>query len=195
MLEELDDRQLVLRCRNREEDAFRVLLGRYEAYIYTICSRMTGSRQDALEMVQEAMIRAVLGLDRYQINRPFKPWLRQVVVNTGINFLRRREPEALSLDADPEGEDGLYRVLNNSSPAGDPAVWLERMEQRRTLRAAMAELPADARLALHLRHEEGLSYDEIAREMGAPLGTIKALLFRARQRLRKVLSDQYGWEG
>ncbi|MGI6514337.1 MAG: sigma-70 family RNA polymerase sigma factor [Syntrophomonadaceae bacterium] len=188
-----DDRQLVLACRKGDEYAYRVLLSRYESYIYSLCFRLTGRREDALELAQEAMVKIVMGLDSYQINQPFKPWLRRLVINTGINFLRRRSPDLLSLDQDIA--DGL--TLGDSLAAGNsgnPQMRLEWMETRQALEKAMEELPPEYRLVLTLRHQEGMSYKEIADSIGIPVGTVKTYLFRARNRLRQMLKDVYGWE-
>ncbi len=188
-----DDRQLVLACRRGEDYAYRVLLSRYESYIYSLCFRLTGRREDALELAQEAMVKIVMGLNSYQLNLPFKPWLRRVVINTGINFLRRRSPDLLSLDQDIA--DGL--TLGDSLAAdnsGNPQMRLEWMETRQALEKAMHELPPEYRLVLTLRHQEGMSYKEIADSIGIPVGTVKTYLFRARNRLRRMLKDVYGWE-
>lgn len=188
-----DDRQLVLECRKGEDYAYRVLLSRYEVYIYSLSFRLTGRREDALELAQEAMVNIIVGLDSYQINLPLKPWLRRVVINTGINFLRRRSPELLSLDQDIA--DGL--TLGDSLAAGNsgnPQMRVEWMETKKALEKAMRELPPEYRLVLTLRHQEDMSYKEIADSIGIPVGTVKTYLFRARSKLRVMMKDVYGWE-
>lgn len=188
-----DDRQLVMECRNGDEYAYRVLLSRYEGYIYSLCYRLTGNREGALELAQEAMIRIVSGLDSYQVNKSFKPWLRQVVVNTGMNYLRRRSPETLSLDHIIA--DGL--TLGDTLAAGetgDPQARVEWLETKKALEMAVRRLPPEYRLVLILRHQEGMSYNEIADSVSIPVGTVKTYLFRARNQLRAMLKDCYGWE-
>ncbi|NLV17665.1 MAG: sigma-70 family RNA polymerase sigma factor [Syntrophomonadaceae bacterium] len=188
-----EDHQLVLECRQGEEYAYRVLLSRYEGYIYSLCFRLTGEREDALELSQEAMVKIVAGLDSYQISRPFKPWLRQVVINTGINFLRRRSPELLSLDQDIA--DGItlgdFLAADNS---GNPQMRVEWLETKKALEMGLQKLPPEYRLVIILRHQEGMSYKEIADAAGIPVGTVKTHLFRARSQLRVMLKDVYGWE-
>lgn len=192
-METRDDRQLVLECRKGEEYAYQILLSRYEGYIYSLSFRLTGRREDALELVQEAMVKIVMGLESYQINRPFKPWLRQVVINTGINFLRRQSPDLLSLDQDIA--EGL--TLGDSLAAGNsgnPHMRVEWLETKEALEMAVQELPSVFQLVITLRHQEGMSYEEIADSIGIPVGTVKTYLFRARYRLRVMLRDIYGWE-
>lgn len=188
----VDDQQLILWCREGREEGFRQLLGRYEQYIYGLCHRLTGNREDALDLTQETFIKVLNGLRGFQANRSFKPWLRQVTVNACYNFLSRRDPEGVSLEK-PLG-DGL--VLSDVLQAvDDPAREVEWRDTRRLLGAAMKELPPMQRMVLVLRHQEGMSYQEIAAVTSMPLGTVRSQLFRGRERLRRELVSQYGWEG
>jgi len=188
-----DDRQLVLMCREGREEAYRQLLFRYEGYIYSLCYRLTGQREDALELSQEVFLKVVTSLPGFQINRPFKPWLRRVVVNVCLNYLRRRTQETLSLDQSA-GENFSLADTLAAGRGDDPQVRLEWVETREALRAALERLPPLWRLVLALRHQEELSYQEIAAATGLPLGTVKTYLFRARNLLRQVFSEIYGWE-
>lgn len=188
-----DDRELVLMCREGREEACRQLLSRYEGYVYSLCYRLTGRREDALDLSQEAFFKAVAGLPGFQANRPFKPWLRQVVVNVCLNYLRRQPPETLSLDQTAGGNFSLAGALA-AGHEDDPQARLEWLETKEALRAALERLPPLWRLVLALRHQEELSYQEIAAVTGLPLGTVKTYLFRARNLLRRVFSEIYGWE-
>lgn len=191
---ETDDRQMVLKCREGSEEAYQLLLSRYEGYIYSLCYRFTSHREDALELAQEAMLKTVTGLDSYQVNRPFKPWLRQVVVNVCLNFLRQRAPGTLSLDRAFEEEVSLTDTLADKNKS-DPLAQVQWMETQEALRIALQRLPPPFRLVLALRHQEEMSYREIAAATGLPIGTVKTYLFRGRLQLRKALSNAYGWEG
>ena len=187
----MDDRQLVLGCREGQEEAYRLLLTRYEGYIYNLCYKLTHHREDALELAQEAMIKIITGLESFQVNRPFKPWLRQVVINTGLNFLRRNAPETLSLDQPGQGNVTLADTLSSKE---DPSAQVEWLESQKVLQAALSSLPPMLRMVLLLRHQEEMSYQEIADATQIPLGTVKTYLYRARSLLRKALSNTYGWE-
>lgn len=190
---DVGDGQVVLWCRDGREDAFRLLLSRYEGYVYSLCYRLVGQREDAIELAQEAWIKVFAGLGSYEINHPFKPWLRRVVLNVGLNCLRRRHPDMLSLDYQL-GDDSCLGDSLSAPEAGDPLVHVQLLETRRMLRDAMQRLPPVFRLVLTLRHEEEMSYQEIAAGTGMPLGTVKTCLFRARKILRQALADAYGWE-
>lgn len=188
-----DDRQLVLKCRERQEQAYQELMRRYEGYIYRLCHSFTGNREDALDLTQETYIRVFQGLETYNLNRPFKPWLRQVAVNTCVNFLQKRSSSPLFLDR--PFADGNLTLADTMASRDDPVQEIEWQETGRFLQEAINRLPQVYRLLIILRHQEGMSYQEIAEETGVPLGTVKTHLFRARAALRQGLSTYYAWEG
>jgi RNA polymerase sigma-70 factor (ECF subfamily) len=188
-----DDRQLVLQCREMQEQAYQDLMHRYEGYLYSLCHRFTGTREDALDLTQETLIKVFQGIDTYQLNRPFKPWLRQVAVHTCVDFLKRRSSSALFLDQ--PFTDGNLTLADTVASKEDPAQEIEWQETSQFLQKAINRLPQVYRLLIILRHQEGMSYLEIAEETGVPLGTVKTHLFRARTALRKELSAYYAWEG
>ncbi|MCL6477178.1 MAG: RNA polymerase sigma factor [Peptococcaceae bacterium] len=187
------DHNLIIRCREGDEEACRLLLTRYEAYVYRLCFRISGSREDALDFAQEALVKVLTGLDKFQIGRPFKPWLRQVTVNACLNCLRGRSPETISLEQPVDEGIVLGDTLAGSSD--DPVAAAEWRDAREVIRQAVSRLPPQQRLVLMMRHQEGLSYEEIAATTDLPLGTVKTYLFRARQQLRRQLAGVYGWEG
>lgn len=189
-----DDHQLALKCRDGLDEACNLLLSRYEGYIYSLCYRLTNNREDSLELAQESMLKIITGLDTYQLNRPFKPWLRRVVINVCLNFLRGRAPETFSLDAEIEENYTLADTLADKKKGCDPSAQVEWLEIQDALKIALQRLPPPLRLVLVLRHQEGMSYEEIASSTGVPVGTVKTRLYRGRRLLRKDLSKAYGWE-
>lgn len=145
-----------------------------------------------MDLTQEALVKVLTGLDKFQLGRPFKPWLRQVTVNACLNILRRRAPETVSLEQ-PVAED----IVLGDTLAGstnDPVAAAEWREAREVLQQAVSRLSSQQRLILVMRHQEGLSYEEIAATTDLPLGTVKTHLYRARQQLRLERAGVYGWE-
>ncbi|MCL5058614.1 MAG: RNA polymerase sigma factor [Actinobacteria bacterium] len=187
------DHNLIIRCREGDEEACRLLLSRYEAYVYRLCLKISGLREDALDYTQEALVKILTGLDNFQLGRPFKPWLRQVTVNVCLNCLRRRAPQTVSLEQPVA--DGVVLGDTLEGSAEDPADVAEWQDAREVIRQAVSRLLPQQRLVLVMRHQEGLSYEEIAAATDLPLGTVKTYLFRARQQLRRQLAGVYGWEG
>ena len=186
------DHNLIIRCREGDEQAWRLLLTRYEGYVYLLCFRISGSHEDAMDLTQEALVKVLTGLNKFQLGRPFKPWLRQVTVNACLNNLRRRAPETVSLDQFVAEDIVLRDTLAGSTD--DPVVAAEWRDACEVIRQAVSRLSSQQRLILVMRHQEGLSYEEIAATTDLPLGTVKTHLFRARQQLRHELAGVYGWE-
>lgn len=187
-----DDRQLVIKCRAMQEPAYRDLMRRYEAYIYRLCYSMTGNREDALDLTQETFFKIFRGLDSYNLNRPFKPWLRRVAVNTCVSHLQNNSRSPLFLDQPLA--DGNITLADTIPGRADPVREYEWQETSWFLKQAIDRLPGEYRLLIVLRHQEEMTYQEIADETGIPLGTVKTHLFRARAALRKDLSVHYAWE-
>lgn len=187
-----DDRQLVLKCRDGQGQAYQDLMRRYEGYIYRLCHSFAGNREDALDLTQETFIRAFRGLETYQLNRLFKPWLRRVAVNTCVTFMHKRSPAPLFLDQPLV--NGNLTLGDTLASKEDPVNELEWQETGHFIQQAINRLPREYRLLLTLRHQEEMSYQEIANETGVPLGTVKTHLFRARAALRKELAAYYAWE-
>ncbi|NLF44796.1 MAG: sigma-70 family RNA polymerase sigma factor [Syntrophomonadaceae bacterium] len=187
-----DDRQLILKCRDMQEQAYLALMRRYEGYIYRLCHSFAGNREDALDLTQETFIKVFASLDSYQLSRPFKPWLRRIAVNNCINFLQKQTASPLFLDQPMA--DGNLNLGDTIASGEDLFKEVEWQEIGRFLKEAIGKLPQAYGLLLVLRHQEGMSYQEIADETGVPLGTVKTHLFRARAALRRELAVYYGWE-
>ena len=150
---------------------------------YFAALSLVGSREDALDLSQEAFARAFRARRSIDPERPFYAWLYQILRRLCFNFLRDRRTRRRSLEAAGTwlAEDAANRGVE------DPAAALERQEARRAVAAAIEELPARDREVLALKEFEGLSYKEIAALAGIPLGTVMSRLYSARQRLAQVL--------
>lgn len=187
----VDDNQLITRCREGSEEAYRQLFALYEGYIYSLCYRFTGNREDALDLTQEVMIKVIKGLGSFQLNRPFKPWLRRVTINVCSDFLKGRCPPEISLE---QPLDGNLTLADTIAGGEDPALKAEWCDARHKIKSVLSKMPPLFRTAIILRHQENMSYQDIADSMNLPLNTVKTYLFRARGLLRKELAETYGWE-
>lgn len=186
-----DDYQMILLCKNGREDGYHQLISRYEGYVYTLCYHMTHKKEDALDLVQESFIKVLKSIGDFQINKPFKPWLRQITVNTCLNFLRGQSKLELSLQQPLEEGLTLEDVLATHE---DPAQEVAWRDTEGLLWSAVDSLPHLYRLVIILRHREDMSYQDIADTTKLPLGTVKTYLNRARKLLRQKLATTYGWE-
>jgi len=172
------DRDLVLRVRRGDVEAFGPLVNRYQDSVYSVCYRVLWESQDAEDLTQEAFIRAYEKLDHYDIDRPFGPWIRRIAANLAVNALKKRK---LLLPLDEQRDRDPRPARSN------PETVLERAQLSRDVQAALGSLPPHYRVAIELRHYHDLSYAEIAESMEIPLNTARTYLYRARQRLATVL--------
>jgi RNA polymerase sigma-70 factor (ECF subfamily) len=182
-----EDRVLIERCLKGEERAFEELLNKYKAAVFSICYRMVRNRTDAEDLSQDAFIRTFSVLDRYDPSYPFSSWLFRITSNLCIDFLRRRRGDTISLDQPIAGAEGdIQRQL----PAGTvkPDREMETKEMMATLEEAITSLPEHYRIIVVLRHQEQMSYEEIAENLGIPLGTVKARIHRARNMIKEFFS-------
>lgn len=186
-----DEHEIIAACKNKQEDACQELMRRYEGYVFKLCLSFTGQREDALDLTQEVFLKVFKNLSSYQPGRPFKPWLRQVSVNTALDNMRQHS-SPLSLEQPIA--DGNATLADTLASRDDPAREIEWQETGQILKEAIKRLPQVYRLVVVLRHQEGMTYQEIADATGIPLGTVKTHLFRARSLLRKDLASYYAWE-
>jgi RNA polymerase sigma-70 factor (ECF subfamily) len=179
-----EDAALVRKAQQGDMDAFESLVRRYQHRVYALCRRLTGAHQSADDLAQETFVKAYFALDRFDAQWPLYPWLRRIAVNAGLNYLKARGRERPLEDGTPGG-----RRAPSAAEGDDPVKRLERAEFRARLDRAVASLPADQKSVFVLRLHESLSYEEIARTLDLPLGTVMSRLNRARQKLKALLAD------
>jgi RNA polymerase sigma factor (sigma-70 family) len=179
MFDRRADLKLIRRCKRGEEPAFAELLERYRGPIYSLCYRMARNSEDAHDLAQETFIKVFGLLDRYDEQHAFSSWLFRIATNHCIDHLRRNRLRLLSLDAGlgPEGDE---RQMQLPDPGPRPDTVLQRKESMEKLWEVVAGLPPHYRAIILLRHDQQLSYEEIAEVLDLPLGTVKARIHRAR---------------
>lgn len=180
-----DDRALVERATAGDREAFGALVQRHQDRVFNLAYQVVRNREDALDVAQEAFVKAFASLSSFKGQASFTTWMHRIVVNLAIDCLRRRrrgDPTAyddrLAL---PEGGE------TGQSAADDPESALESRQVRSLLTRGIEALPPAHRAVLVLREIEGLSYEEIAASVGCSLGTVMSRLFYARRKLQKVL--------
>ena len=184
----LVDEDLVALVLRGREDLYAELMRRYQRKLMAHIIRMVRNREDALEIVQDAFLKAYKHLARYDRKFRFSTWIYSIASNTAIDHLRRKRLKTVSLDEPLRFKDSEIE----RDPAG-PARTAEEIHQGRELlelvEEAIAELPPAYRELLLLRHPGNRSYEEIASMTKLPLGTVKNRIFRAREKLREILGD------
>lgn len=149
--------------------------------------QLMGNPDDALDVVQDAFVRFLTHLNRFDIKRPVRPWLYQIVRNRAVDLHRRHKVRRhASLD---QGDDEDKPRIDPVDPTIDIEGDASRAEMRRQLWRALGELTENQREILVLRDYQDLSYQEIAESLEIPLGTVMSRLHGARRRLHQVLTE------
>lgn len=181
-----DEAGWVLAAQKGDARAFAEIVRRYQRAIYRIAYGMTRNAADADDIAQETFVRAYQAIDRFRVGEPLYPWLSRIAVNLVYTLFRRRRrrPETA---LEPLLEAGRQWAAEDDATEDS-----ETRESQRHLEAAFAELKPEHRSVLVLRVVEGLSYDEIAKSLAVPIGTVMSRLSRARQELKKRLEARTG---
>ncbi len=177
-----EENDAVGRVLDGDADAFSPLLEAYQKNVYNLALRMTGNPEDALDMAQEAFIRAYNSLSSFRGDSKFSVWLYRIVSNVCLDFLRARKGRA-AVSLSQTGPDGEDTALEIPDERALPEAELERALTRDAVRRGLQALPDDQREILLLREIQGLSYEEIAAALSLEGGTVKSRIFRARKKL------------
>jgi len=181
-----NDTELIERFQQGDTAAFDTLFTRYQKRTYRLVQRFISNREDALDLTQDAFIRAYQGLGDFKSQCQFYSWLYRITVNLCIDFLRKKSrSEVLLYDSDESGELPMANIPDPRSES--PAKAVENKELRTHIRKAVRRLPPKQRQIFILRHWDGLSLKDIAAVVGRSDGTVKAHLLHAHRNLRKHL--------
>lgn len=192
--DEGEDLRLVAAARAGSAGAWATILRRYQDMLFTTALRMLGQRQQAEDAVQDAMVKIVAHVDRFDGRSKLSTWMTKIVMNTCLSALRARKLRAgPRLGDDPDrGAVGLGTRASENRREPVPGSGVEEDEERAALVAALAKLEDDQRAILTLRDGRGLDYDQIGQILDMPIGTVKSRLFRARVALRGLVEQELG---
>jgi RNA polymerase sigma-70 factor, ECF subfamily len=177
-------------------ELFEALTRRHEAQIYRVAYRLTGSHDEAQDLIQDALLEALRDFARFERGTHFDRWLFRIMSNTQIDKVRRRPKVAIiSIDDAWNGEwggpserwYGERRLRDVPDDSAGPEEQLLRHELEAPLQRALAALPPEFRSAVILADLEGMTYEEISHALGCPIGTVRSRLNRGRNLMRKLL--------
>jgi RNA polymerase sigma-70 factor, ECF subfamily len=174
------DRILVTQAAAGCRESFDELVRRYRRRVYNLVRALTAGDSEAEDLVQDIFVRAYRAIGRFRGDSAFRSWLYRIAINVVHTHLDRRRTRDGALGAQPRDGDTIDDV-----PAGDDVE--QTLLRRQVIDRALASLPEDLRVLVVLRDVHGLKYDEIAKVVKTPRGTVESRLFRARQRLRPLL--------
>ena len=183
-------RLLVKKAQNNDLSAFEELVRLYQNKVYSLCNHLAGNHADAQDLAQEAFIRAYRAIGSFRNEADFGTWLHRITVNVWLNLKRKKNgQQPLSLDEPHRGSDGGEIGREVASEDGDPLRALEEKELRGLVRVALDSLSEEHRAVLVLREIEGYSYEEVSRMLGCSLGTVKSRLSRAREAMKRKVTE------
>lgn len=177
---------IIRRCLAGDEKAYRDLVELYQAQVFSVALRILRRREDAEDVVQETFVRMFRALDRYDPQRPFAAWLFTITTRLCIDHLRRRRGVTVSLSRQEAGSHEEYEI-EVEDPGPGPDEVTSHTEEERRANDLIQGLPPHYRVVVVLRHQQDLSYEEIAEALHLPLGTVKARIHRARELLKARL--------
>lgn len=163
------------------EQAYAELMKRYKKPVYHMILKMVRNVDDAEDLTIEAFAKAFKNLKRFKKDYTFSTWLFRIATNNSIDFIRKKRLETLSLNSSFTDDDGESVTIDVQDGNPNPQEETIKSQKVELIRLFVTKLPPKYQRLVRLRYFQELSYEEIAKELDAPLGTIKAQLHRARE--------------
>ncbi len=172
-----------------DQEAYAWLLKKYRTSLQSLIYKMVFDKKEVEDLTQEAFIKAFASLPSYNQEYAFSTWLFRIAINNTIDYIRKKKLTTFSIESGMEDveNDGPFEIHDTSYLADKEIILGQRQE---IINNAIDSLPEKYKKVIELRHQEDMSYEEIAELMDLPLGTVKAHLFRARELLNKQLKDK-----
>ena len=186
----LRDYQLVQAAiKQGDQRAYAALMNNYRDSLYFMLLKMTNNPIDADDLTIEAFGKAFKKLEQYTPDYAFSTWLFKIASNNCIDFMRKKKKYTFSMNSSPEGEEGqeLANIIPSDTP--DPEEKVMKKEKMGLMREVVEKLKPHYRQLIELRYFKEYSYEEIAKELDLPLGTVKAQLFRAREFISNIMKN------
>jgi RNA polymerase sigma-70 factor (ECF subfamily) len=175
----MDEDELLERCRRGNGEAFAVLLTRHQTAFFNLAFRMLGDREDAMDAIQDACIKAWRAMPAMR-GGSFRSWMNSIVARTALDRIRTRRPQSPL-------EDETGQVIQLPDPHRGPEAQAVANEQVRAIEKCLRRLSPDHRAIILMRDLSDMSYDEIAAALNLPIGTVRSRLARARAHLHQEL--------
>jgi RNA polymerase sigma factor (sigma-70 family) len=173
-----------------DQRAYAQLVDKYKNSVYFMLLKMVKNPDDAEDLTIEAFTKAFRNLKKFKKDYSFSTWLFRVASNNCIDFIRKRKLDTTSLQSTFKNEDGESLHMELADQTLNPQEEAIKMQKALIIRQFVDALPAKYKRLVELRYFDELSYEEIADELAAPLGTVKAQLHRARELLYDLVKDK-----
>ncbi|HHP7241292.1 MAG TPA: RNA polymerase sigma factor [Cyclobacteriaceae bacterium] len=179
-----------LATKGEDQTAFAELMDRYRKPVYHMILKMVRNVDDAEDLTIEAFAKAFKNLHRFKKDYTFSTWLFRIATNNAIDFIRKKRLETYSLNTSYTDDNGDSVNIDVEDQNLDPSEEAVKAQKIELVRMFVTKLPAKYQRLVRLRYFDELSYEEIAKELEAPLGTVKAQLHRARELMYDLVKDK-----
>ncbi len=189
---QLSDKQLIELAQKGEQRAFTELMKRYRDAVYHIILKIVKNEEDADDLTLIAFSKAFLNISRYTPTHSFATWLFSIASNASIDWLRKKRLHVVGLDQSQQVRDSdpIIHQYPTTYSADAPDNEIIKKQREEAVRQLLHRLTPDLERVMTLRFLKELSYEEIAKELNMPLGTVKVQLHRARKALSDILKDE-----
>lgn len=187
----LEDFDLIdLAVEEKDQQAYAALMKRYKKAVYYMILKMIRNADDAEDLTMEAFAKAFKNLHRFKKDYTFSTWLFRIATNNTIDFIRKKKLKTMSLNTTMSDDSGNSVTIDVEDDDNNPQDEFIRTQRIEMVRIFVDKLPAKYRKLVKLRYFDELSYDEIAKTLEKPLGTVKAQLHRSRELLFEIASGK-----
>jgi len=184
-----EDMRLIKQALGGKQNAYERLMKKYAGYTRNLIFRMITNREDVEDLTQEAFIKAFNSLDKFDSQFAFSTWLFKIATNNCIDYIRKKKLKTYSIDKEiSTDEDDMKFEIPDSEYLPDKEI-IDK-QRKKILANAIERLPARYKTVILMRHRDDMEYEEIAKKLKLPIGTVKAHIFRGRELLNKYLKDK-----
>ena len=173
-----------------DEQAYAMLMENYKKPVYHMVLKMVRNVDDAEDLTIEAFAKAFKNLHKFKKDYTFSTWLFRIATNNAIDFIRKKKLDTTSLNSSYTDDSGANINIDLPDKGLNPQEMAIKMQKIELIQMFVTKLPAKYQRLVRLRYFDELSYDEIAKELGSPLGTVKAQLHRARELLSELVKNK-----
>lgn len=189
----LEDFKLIDKAtKEKDQTAYAELMKRYKKPVYHMILKMVRNVDDAEDLTIEAFAKAFRNLHRFKKDYTFSTWLFRIATNNAIDFIRKKKLDTLSIDSSYKDDDGETISIDVQDDNLNPQEETIKKQKIGLIRDFVTKLPPKYQRLVRLRYFDELSYEEIAQELDAPLGTVKAQLHRARELMYDIVKGKEG---
>lgn len=186
----MTENELIERIKNGNRDAFTELMEKYQTQVFNVAHGMLSDYEDASDATQEVFIKIYKSIASFKGQSAFTTWVYAICRNVCNDILRKRKKQGINMSLYGDDEDEGAPIKNIKSDAPTPEESVEADERQRLVREAIASLKAEYREVIVYSDMQQLSYEEIAKILKCPVGTVRSRLNRARTALRKILAEK-----